>query len=107
MNAAEIKTQTARISQYRQFEERAGEIRAALAAMKEPKVLTSGPFTGNTRESRDVERLDIHFSPTLGGSPAVNISLRYLNVSASALGRWLETELEKQLENVQADMAKL
>lgn len=107
MTPIDLQIQSERIAKFRRLEERALNIRWALAAMEEPKVQGSGPFTGNTRESRRVDAMRLCFSPTLGGAPAVELDLNALNISASSFGMWLERELRSQLESVTAEQEKL
>lgn len=100
MDDTEAKQLAGRITRFNQLKERAQHIRWALAAMEEPKVLMSGPFTGNTRESRHVDSIRVRLTPTLGGAPAVEIELKELDVPAYEFGQWLRGNLERQLETV-------
>lgn len=65
------------------------------------------PFTGNTRESRRVLSMIIHFSNTLGGAHGVSKTLEGLDLPAWEFGRYLKEYLEKRIEEIQAEIAKL
>jgi len=80
MTDRDLKIQAERVAAFHRLSERAAAIRKVLAEMGHPKVQDSGPFTGNTRESRRVDSLRIFFSPTLGRAPAVDIMLTDLGI---------------------------
>lgn len=102
MTGADVKIQQERIEKYNTLTERARAIHRALEAMEEP-----GPFTGNMRETRRVEAMQLRFSATRGGAPGITIDLRDLNVDANELGRWLDQKLRAEYESVQQQIAKL
>ncbi len=66
-----------------------------------------GPFTGNTRESRRADGLVINFTKTLGGSPAVSMSLMGLNIPAGKFEQFLLTELKIQEEKLTKSMDEI
>ncbi len=59
-----------------------------------------GPFTGNTRESRNVVSLHIKFSTTKGGAPAVDMFIGPLNISAWQFGQSIAAMLEERLKEL-------
>ena len=111
MDEQEVKMQMGRVTKYRELEKVRDEIYAALKAVTEPWKDTGphgqGPFTGNTRESRQVESMHICFTPTRGGAPAVNMSISGLHIEAWELGRAIEAMLRAKLEPINATIAKL
>lgn len=112
MDEIESKLQAGRLAKYLELDRRRTEIYDALEALSSrPWAKTGpcgqGPFTGNTRESRRVESMEILFTSTRGGSPAVATSLRALRFEAYELGRALESMLTAQLDAVNAEMKKL
>ncbi len=66
-----------------------------------------GPFTGNTRESRRVHDLTIGFTKTLGGAPAVSMSLSGLNIYAGKFEDFLVHELKIEAEKIAKAMDEL
>lgn len=66
-----------------------------------------GPFTGNTRESRQVEGAVIDFTPTQGGGRAVSLKLIDLYISAWDLGKYLESQLQRRIDLINAEMDKI
>jgi len=110
MEQKELNHQVGRIIKYRELEKIRNEIHAALKAVTEPwkdGPHGVGPFTGNTRESRQVESMFIIFTSTRGGAPGVDIKITNLHIEASGLGRALETMLNAKLAEVNAAMEKV
>lgn len=110
MKASEVKEQEERIRQYRALEKVRDEIHAAIDAVTKPwptGPCQQGPFTGNTRESRQVDSMTIQFSRTRGGSEAVSTEIRNMHISAWELGAALKTMLEARWALVQAEMEKI
>lgn len=67
----------------------------------------SSPFTGNTRESRNIVSLKISFSPTCGGEPPRELELTDLHIPAWALGDAIEKLLSTRLAQLNAEIEKL
>jgi len=102
--------QETRVAKYRALDHTRNEIYAAIKAVTEDDPsgpCGQGPFTGNMRESRQVASMMLHFSPTRGGAPAVDMSVAHLNIEASELGRFIEARLRAKLELVNAEIEKL
>lgn len=109
MKEREVVAQTARISKYRELEKMRDEIYAALKVITEPRDVPGeqSPFTGNTRESRQIRSMKISFTETRGGAPAVEIEVPTMHIGASELGRAIESMLRAKLAVVSAEMEKL
>ncbi len=110
MTDQEAKQQEQRITKFRELEKLRDEIRGAISMVTEPwkdGPHGQGPFTGNTRESRRVRSIEIRFTPTLGGAPAVETKIENLGIEACALGRFLEGQLRERLALVLAEMEKV
>lgn len=60
----------------------------------------SGPFTGNTHESRQIESLSIKFTRTRGGSPPVSLSIDDLFVEAYEFSQFLLGKLQTQRDEI-------
>ena len=110
MDEQEVKMQMGRVTKYRELEKVRDEIYAAIETITKDQKdgpCGQGPFTGNTRESRQVESMHICFTPTRGGAPAVNMSISGLHIEAWELGRAIEAMLRAKLEPINAAIAKL
>ena len=107
MTPDEVRVQTLRIEQFRALEQRERQILGALADMEEPKIQGSGPFTGNTRETRRVINMRIDFSETRGKAPEISISLDSLHIEARELGDWIREKLTAQIKAIREERAKL
>lgn len=110
MKELEVKEQMARISKYRDLEKVRDETDFAIKQLTEPwesGPCGQGPFTGNTRESRQVRSIHIWFSPTRGGAPEVDMCIRGLRIEAWELGKDLEAMLQVKLDAIHAEMEKL
>lgn len=110
MKANEVKTMTERLARFHALTARLNEINEALRIIRisdEDAPCGQTPFTGNTRESRRVDSLLICFSETLGRSPAVRLQISNMKISASNLGRFLETELDHDRLKITAEIEAL
>jgi hypothetical protein len=110
MKEQEVKTQMARISKFRELEKVRDEIYAAIEAITKDQPdgpCGQGPFTGNTRESRQVQSLHFVFTPTRGGASAVEMKISGLHIEAWGLGKALESMLREKLAEITAAMEKL
>lgn len=112
MKEHEVKEQMARITQYRALEELRNKLLKAQRALtsedwKEKGPEGQGPFTGNFRESRQVDYVHLYFTPTRGGAAAVDLRIYELGLEAHELGSFLWEHLCKKIEAVTAEMEKL
>lgn len=110
MNEQEIKLQMARVTRYHELAKVRDEIRDAIKAVTEGNKdgpCGQGPFTSNTRESRQVHTMLIKFTATRGGAQAVDMNLSGLHIEAPELGRALENMLRTQLAPIVDEIEKL
>jgi hypothetical protein len=111
MKAHEIKLQEERCLRYRALQTIRDDIQAALDAVTKPWPDTGpcgqGPFTGNTRESRQVSTMHIWFTKTRGGACAVDMTIGNMHIEAHELGRALEAMLRAKIETLNAEMDKI
>lgn len=110
MTSQDATHQSERLKKFRQLDELHTQTYAAMQKIRagDPEgPHGQGPFTGNTRESRLVESLDIQFSPTRGGAPKTSLSLADLHIEAYEFARALLSMLEARLALLQAEMDKL
>jgi hypothetical protein len=99
MKAEEIKIMEQRISAYRLLQNAESETVHSIQCIEEEPT----PFTGNARESRRINSIDVHFSKTEGGSPPVAKTIS-LNIAAHEFGQALTRILETRLINIRAQM---
>lgn len=66
-----------------------------------------GPFTGNTRESREVEGMVMSFSKTKGGSEKVVMEIDGLNINAFEFGKFLCSQARAKLMSIEAEISQL
>lgn len=100
MNDQDAVTQSERLKKYNQLTTLRTRIYKAIQTITENDPNGphgQGPFTGNTRESRQVESMRIQFTETRGGAPPVEIWISDLNIEACELGRELEKLLRAGL----------
>lgn len=99
-----------RISRFRELEKLRSEMYSAL------DMITAGdptgpcgqnPFTGNTRESRQVLDMTIVFSPTRGGAPPVKMTISNPHIEASGLGQALQSLIRAKIALVTQEMDKV
>jgi hypothetical protein len=110
MNSTEAAVQEDRVKRYKDLKAQADQIKSVIAAIAENDPegpCGQGPFTTNTRESREVHSLEIYFSPTRGKSPPVKKFLSGVNISAPKLGEFLRGELRAKLAAVTEAMEKI
>jgi hypothetical protein len=110
MNTKEAETQAGRIEKFRELQAVRDKTVWALDAITKSDPTGpcgQGPFTGNTRESRQVKCLRMSFTQTRGGSPPVEISIDDLFVEASELGRELQRMLRARLERIEKEMSEV
>lgn len=110
MKENEVKQQMARITQFRALERQRDEIYAALKKVTEDwkeGPHGQGPFTGNTRESRQVNSMHIRFSMTRGGADSVEIDIQGMHIEACELGQCLSRMLQAKIDELNAAMEKL
>jgi hypothetical protein len=110
MNAQEVETQMKRIAAFNKLKERKQWIEILLneLARSDPKgPCGASPYTGNHRETRQVHKLHITFTPTRGGSPSVESRLDDLAIEANEFGDFLRGKMELQLKAIVAEMEAL
>jgi len=110
MTANEVQATEKKIAEFRKLEERRYEIDDAIRLITEDWAhgpCGQGPFTSNTRESRQIKKIDFHFTPTRGGAPACDLSVDDLFIEASELERVLLEMLNKQRAKIIAAMEAL
>lgn len=109
MKAEEIKTMMERIAKYNALETIRQDINTSLNDIAFANIpFRDSPFTGNHRESRLVESIEIRFTKTRGGENATSINLTRLHgVEGCELGEWLKATLRKKLEAVNAEIEAL
>lgn len=110
MKPHEIKILEDRLARYRQLGSRRAAIVEALHRVSEDDATGphgQSPFTGNTRESRNITSIRLVFSPTLGGAVGVETGLTELQIPASILGDFLRKFFSAQLGSVTAEMEAL
>lgn len=110
MTHAEAKKQEERLAKFRELDARRREINEALHKLTRPwpaGPCEQGPFTGNTRESRQIASLQINFTRTRGGASEVSERLDNLLVEACEFGGMLQAMLRKQLAALDAEIDKL
>lgn len=106
MKEEDVKEQEKKISKYRELETIRSDARAALSIVADPQE-GKNPFTGNTRESRQVISMTLHFTATRGTSPTVNTTIPELYIEAYELGVFLKEQLKKRLDKINAEMEAL
>lgn len=110
MTANEVEATEKKIAEFRKLEERRFEIDDAIRLITEDwkhGPCGQGPFTGNTRESRQIKKLDFHFTPTRGGAPACDLSVDDLFIEAPEMERVLVEMLKKQRAKITVAMEVL
>ncbi len=110
MKPHEIELMQKRMDEYRRLEKRCDEIRFAINEITRGDPTgpcEQGPFTGNTRESRQISMIDISFTATLGGAKPVNMHLEKLFIHAGSFGDALKKMLEQELAKVVVAMETL
>lgn len=99
------------MEKYKHLDEFRNKLYRALKTITEPwekeGPCGQGPFTGNTRESRQVKAIKIWFTPTRGGAPAVEIEIPDCFVEAWGLGKYLESELNAKIKAVNQEIEAL
>lgn len=105
MNDQDVAFQFDRITRYKELKARAEQIRFSIQILEESS--TTSPFTGNTRESRKVDRMTIVFTASEGGDVPVTRIFDALMIPATALHALLTAHLREQWKIVQEAMAKL
>ncbi len=85
MTDTEANIERNRLAKFSQLSDLRRLTHEALAMIRADDVNgPQGPFTGNTRESRDVEALRIFFSKTNGGAPAVEMTVHNLGIAEAS-----------------------
>lgn len=110
MTAEDVKREQSRIENFNRLNEVAQRTRWVLDEITKSDPTgpcQQGPFTGNTRESRQIKSLHIEFTQTRGGSAPVKMTLDDLYISAPDLGRYLQNALKDNLARVTAEMEKI
>lgn len=111
MNSQEQKLQLERTETYSRLEKKRDKLYAALEAVtadwKGVGPCDQGPFTGNARESRQVESMHIKFTPTRGGAPAVELEIKNMYIEAYELGNALKEMLQDKIDQINAAMKKI
>ena len=100
MTSAEAENYQRRVEEFKRLEALEKRTRETLATLTEMSDGKGNPFTQNLRDSRQITRLQIEFSPAKGGEPACTGYLSDLNIEAHHLGRLLETILRTRLEEI-------
>jgi len=110
MNDAEVPILCARLEKFKILKARRQEIINALRALTEDwkeGPCGQNPYTGNTRESRDVTSIYFKFSTTKGGAPPTDHTLSDLQIPAFDVRTMLEGILRKQLGTINTDIEDL
>jgi len=110
MTPQEAKELKFRLDAFTRLEKRADELSFIInqiTADSPTDPNQTGPFTGNTRETRKITRLRIDFSTTLGGSPEVDMTIDSLNIPARDFQRFMLSLLRTEAGVIQSEMAKL
>lgn len=110
MTSHEAKTQEERLVRFRALEQALGEARVLLDQIERggPRgKMNDSPFTGNHRESRQVDAVRIVFSATRGGDVPVDMNLNGLRIEAWKLGQFLEEQLKERIKLIAAEMEKI
>lgn len=110
MNLHDCQNQKKRLAAYEKLTERRQKIVKALRALTDAwphGPHGQGPFTGNMRESRQVEDIHIVFTPTLVGSPAVETDVFDLGIEAWDLGKFLEGKLREKLAVIDKEIEQI
>lgn len=103
MNTEDARYQKDRLEKYDKLQalyEKSSEALSKVVENDPAGPCGQGPFTSNTRESRSVDAIRIWFTSTQGRSPAVELTISHLDISASALGRFLESELRSKMKQL-------
>lgn len=101
---------TVKLETFRRLNERCEAIRKIidqLTTNRPDDPNQTGPFTGNTRETRKITRIRIDFSKTLGGSPEVAMTLEDLHIHARDFQTFLLSTLRTQQDTLRSEMEKL
>lgn len=110
MDDQETKIQMARVTKYRELEKIRDEIHSAINAIIEGHKdgpHGQGPFTSNTRESRQIQSMKINFTATRVGWHPVEIYISGLHIEAWEFGKALENMLRLKLKPILEAMDKL
>jgi hypothetical protein len=102
VNTQEAALQRQRLARFSQLEAIQKELYELIQRIKEDDVngpCGQGPFTGNTRESRKIRRIEIYFSKTRGGAEEVDkrMNLECLLLEAFDFGKELEAKARARL----------
>ena len=110
MNEQEAKLQSDRVEKFRKLDAVKTQIREAITKITEDCPTGpngSGPFTGNTRESRRIQSMHLKFTATRGGAHAVELEIPELYIEANELWRAVEAMLRAKLKLVIEEIEKL
>lgn len=105
MTHNESEQQKKRLAEYDRLSQAAQGFRDALNKIEADDPdgpCGQGPFTGNTRESRDVLSLEVFFSRTKGGSAPVKKYLDGLKLGAWKLRALLAEDLREKIKTLEA-----
>jgi hypothetical protein len=109
MNHREATEIEYRLKVYRALEKREEELLTAIEQITTNRTddpNQTGPFTGNTRETRRIDSIHIGFTATLGRSPPVEMEIFNLGIEARLFGQALLVLLREKLEEVRNEMEK-
>jgi hypothetical protein len=104
MTDQEAKQQATRVEKYRSLNERLTQL---LDLREQIGTENASPFTGDYRESRQVQSLKIKFSKTRGGAPASDLTLSFLGINAYDFGQFLRKSIETQLAAIREEITQL
>lgn len=110
MTPQDAKHMEDRLGQYRVIESRVQKIRDAinqLTVNREDDPNGQNPFTGNARESRQIDGIDIQFTKTRGGSPPVAMSMFDLGIEAADFKNAMLSLLRKLLSDAMSELDEL
>lgn len=110
MTPHEAKALEVKLDMFRRLSARSEQLRAIIDQLtlnRDSDPNKTGPFTGNTRETRKITRLRIDFSKTLGGSPEVDMTIDSLNIPARDFQRFMLSLLHTEAGVIQSEMEKL
>lgn len=110
MTNPEAILQEQRLSKYQKLKALRGKYRDALhvVTVNDPEgPHGQGPFTGNTRETREVLTMNLTFSKTLGGANMCGMQIEFPGIPAYDLGKFLKQQLEMKLNEIDKEIENI
>lgn len=65
------------------------------------------PFSGDTRENRNIRKIEIYFTETQGGAPATDATIDLVAVNAYHFRKWLESTMRERIKEIEEELSKL